>query len=464
MSEPPSAGGGAAAPTGRTPDPGREPMPPGIRYAYGFALTNALSFNLTLGAPMILFAKTLGAGPAVLGFIGALTPLLTVLQVPAARFIPRYGYRRFMLMGWSARTVFIFLTALLPVASALDASARLRLLLVFLFCFNLLRGISSGAWLPWITEVVPEAQRSRYLSTDGILLHLGGFCSLLLAGLFLGAETAPWKFSAVFLFSALAATASLECIRRIPEAPAAETSRRSGQPVPWRAIVFYPPFFKLVVFNLVFTVLAGSFGVFAVSWLRGNAGMAEGQILLLLSAGFLSAIGFYPVVRWRLDRLGSRRLLRFALLMMAGLLAVWTACAAGLLPAAPWLIAAVYFLWGAASAHFNLAGARLMMGTMPEMGRTHFYAFFSTIVSLGFGVSPILWGVALDLLGGWSARIGPALADRYTLFFACLIGVALLAALLVSWLEEAAPPAPSTGQKAAQVDAGLRRLGRLLHR
>lgn len=440
-------------------------MPAGVRAAYGFAFANALSFNITLGAPMILFAKSLGAGPALLGLIGSLTPLLTALQVPAARRIAGLGYKRFMLMGWSARTVFIFLIALLPVLGALGDGARLWLLAAFLFCFNLLRGISSGAWLPWITEVVPEGQRSRYLSVDGVLLHLGGFCSLLLAGLFLGLEAAPWKFCAVFLFSGAAAVASLECIRRIPEAGGSESARRSGVPVPWRAIVFYPPFFRLVVFNLVFTLVGGSFGIFSVAWLRGSAGLAEGVILVVLSASFLGAMVFYPVARAGVDRVGSRRLLRGALLVMAALLGVWACAAAGLAPADTRLVAALQFLWGMASAHFNLANTRLMMGTMPEMGRTHFFAFYSTIVSLGYAVSPVVWGAFLDALGERVAEVGPARVDRYALFFCGLMAAGLAAAWLAGRLAE-----PKAGERRApdaaeaEMDAGLRRMGRMLHR
>ncbi len=446
--------------------PERRPVLKGLGSAYGFVLTNALSFNITLGAPVILFAKALGASPGMLGVIGALTPLLTILQIPAAKYISRFGYRQFMLLGWSVRTIFIFLIALLPLLESLSANVRLGFLFVFLFFFNTLRGISSGAWLPWITEVVPEADRSRYLTTDGILLHLGGFCALLLSGLFLGGDGVAWKFSGVFLFSALAGAASLAFIRRIPEAPASEVSRLSGKMVPWRAIIFYPPFFKLVVFNLLFTMLAGSFGVFAVTWLRGNAAMPEGTILMLLSTSFLGAILSYPLVRRQLDRVGCRRVLRFALFVMTTIMIGWASCASGLVVATPWIVATLYIFWGVASAFFNLANARLMMSTMPEMGRTHFYAFFSTIVSLGFGLSPIFFGFVLDLLSDWAVRVGAMLIDGYVAFFMSLIFLGFVTASVVFCLEEKTDLELKTTSKKRifELDGALRRLGRLLHR
>ena len=62
------------------------PFPPGSLNFNGFSFFNAISFQIVLGAPVILYAKSLGATSLVLGTIAALTPLLTILQLVAARF------------------------------------------------------------------------------------------------------------------------------------------------------------------------------------------------------------------------------------------------------------------------------------------------------------------------------------------------------------------------------------------
>ena len=51
------AGFGSLMEAGRD-DPG---MPRGIGNAYGFSVLNALSFQMVLGGPMVLYAKALGA-------------------------------------------------------------------------------------------------------------------------------------------------------------------------------------------------------------------------------------------------------------------------------------------------------------------------------------------------------------------------------------------------------------------
>jgi MFS family permease len=142
-------------------EPGRE-LPAGFANLYVFAVFNALSYQPILGSPMVLFAKSLGASATVLGILAGMMPLLVITQIPAAKFVGRVGYRRFILAGWSVRVALIFLVALLPLTGGfLDRATQLVLLLALLLAFNVSRGIASAAWLPW--------SWSRPRSAGGIL-------------------------------------------------------------------------------------------------------------------------------------------------------------------------------------------------------------------------------------------------------------------------------------------------------
>ena len=136
--------------------------PDGARTANRFSLFNALSWQITLGSPVVLYAKRLGASATVLGVIASLLPLLMVLQLPAAKYLPKYGYRRFILAGWGSRTVIIFAMAGIPMLVMATAGAKLAMLVGCLVVFNLLRGMASGAWMPWISELIPESLRARF--------------------------------------------------------------------------------------------------------------------------------------------------------------------------------------------------------------------------------------------------------------------------------------------------------------
>src|SRR3989442_14116734 len=143
------------------------PFPVGLHNAFLFSLFNALSYQIVLTSPMVLYARTLGASATVLGIVAGMMPLLVIFQIPAASYIPRLGFKRFVYAGWGTRVMFIFAIALVPLTGGfLDAKNRLALMLGLLFCFNLSLGISCCAWLPWITLLVPASCRGKYLSRD----------------------------------------------------------------------------------------------------------------------------------------------------------------------------------------------------------------------------------------------------------------------------------------------------------
>src|SRR5258708_15977004 len=113
-------------------------FPPGLHNAYLFATFNAFSYQVVLNSPMVLYAKTLNASATVLGIITGMMPLLVIFQIPAASYISRVGYKRFVFAGWGTRVMFIFGMSLVPLTEVfLNEVSRLGLILALLFGFNL---------------------------------------------------------------------------------------------------------------------------------------------------------------------------------------------------------------------------------------------------------------------------------------------------------------------------------------
>src|SRR5436190_24173677 len=101
-------------------------FPPGLHNAFLFSTFNALSYPIVLSSPMVLYAKTLGASATVLGIIAGMMPLLVIFQIPAANYINRVGFKRFVFAGWGTRVMFVFAMALAPLTGKfLDESNRL---------------------------------------------------------------------------------------------------------------------------------------------------------------------------------------------------------------------------------------------------------------------------------------------------------------------------------------------------
>jgi MFS family permease len=413
--------------------------PPGSFNAHWFNFFNAISFQIMMGAPIILYAKSLGASSTVIGIVASFTPLLTVMQLPAARFLDRCGYREFVLGGWSLRTLFIFLVAGVPMLTFLEPASRMVLLVALLFFFNLLRGISSAAWLPWMAALIPAERRGRFLSLDQMFMVAGCLVSLGVSALVMGGSVEAWEYSLVFLVSAAGGALSLVFIKRIPEASSPEEVRRGSARVPWRAMLAYAPFARLLGFNLLFMAVLGSLGVFTVEFLGEKAGFAPSYVLLLSAFSFLGALAALPVCGALVDRTGSKPVMRLATGVVTAVIAGWFVLAAGVVPAAFWVVACMNLCAGAASATHNLANTRIIMATMPEMGRNHFFALFMVITSLGLGTAPVAWGLMLDLIGTFEAVTGPVIWRQHSFYFLALFAIGVLSCFGVSWLVEAPP-------------------------
>jgi MFS family permease len=411
-------------------------LPPGAYHVNGFAFFNAVSFQIILGAPVILYAKSLGASSLVLGVIAALTPLLAILQLPAARFLHRFGYRRFILAGWGTRTVFTIAIALLPVAPGLSDPLRLALLVAALLCFNILRGFASGAWLPWLTALVPPEMRGRFISRDQAFMNTGCLIALVVSAWVMAGKVDPWEYASVFGVGAAGALASLWFIRRVPDTSSAEEMRRSAVRVPWRAMLRFPPFARLLGFNLLYMLVSGGLGVFTVEFLVARGGFHEGTILLLGALAFGGALAGLAVAGPLIDATGSKLWLQRSLGLLAAVVAGWWAMAGEVVPVWPVLVGALNFLGGFGGAMFGLANTRKVMASVPQMGRNHFFALFTVVTSLGLGGAPVAWGAVLDTLGTLEVEWPLFILNRYSVYFGALLPLTLLALRSAGRLHE----------------------------
>ena len=400
-------------------EPRPDKLPHGIQNAFLFAAFNALSFQIVLGSPMVLYAKSLGASATVLGIIAGMMPLLVISQIPAANYINRIGYKRFVYAGWGTRVLFIFAIALVPLAGVLlDSGNQLALLIGLLFCFNLSRGISSCAWLPWITGLVPATVRGKYLASDAAVMNSASFVAILLSGFALGAAPHPWQFAALFAFSAVAGAISLGFLKKIPDVPTPENEPEGRGRVPWLDMLRFPPFWKLMRTVVAWSVAYGGMTAFTVAFLKARAGMPEGKVLLVSSVAFLGGLSSLWFVGSRLDRLGSKPVITVSLIVWMAVMAGWMALAGGAVPVELPAVVVLQFLMGLLAALVGMAANRLAMAIIPVMGRNHFFALYSVLGSVTLGLAPIGWGVLIDVVGDRHAQWLGLDWNRYTVFFA----------------------------------------------
>lgn len=425
-------------------------FPPGLNNAFRFSAFNALSFQVVLASPMILYAKSLGASATILGIIAGMMPLLVIFQIPAASHINRIGYRRFVVGGWSIRVLFIFAMALVPLTGGfLDPRNRLALLLALLFCFNLSRGISSCAWLPWITQLVPEDLRGKYLARDAAVQNLASFVTFLIAAATLSGDSKPWQFAALFAFSAVAGAVSLSFLKRMPDVPVPNEARQSTMSVPWLAMAGHPPFKKLLISVVAWSVAYGGISTFTVAFLKVHTGMSEGKILLISSMAFIGGVSSLALMAHRFDRVGSKPVLGASCAGWLLVLVGWVLLAGGVLPASLTIVLGLTFFMGLLAALANMANNRLAMAIVPAMGRNHFFAVFSVVTNVSLGLAPIAWGLLIDAASQYAPNWLGLQWNHYTVFFALAGAAFAVTFLLVRRLDE---------PKAASLEALLREI------
>src|SRR5260221_9430428 len=136
---------------GASPAP-QELMPQGVHNVYTFEVFNTASWSVVIGAPMLLFFQHLNATATVLAIAACLSPVLNILQMPAALYVEQVGYRRFVLSGWTTRSIFVIgipVVAFLP--HPFHRPTRILLMLSLSSIFNTLRGSTAFRMFPQFT-------------------------------------------------------------------------------------------------------------------------------------------------------------------------------------------------------------------------------------------------------------------------------------------------------------------------
>lgn len=365
--------------------------------AFLFQVFNTSSFYLIMGMPMMLYFKKLGASATVLGVLACLAALLNIFQIPAARFVEKIGYRSFVLRGWASRSVMIGAIALVAgLPLPMDVASRQILVIFLLFLFNTARGISLSGYLPWISAIVPETVRGRFLTIDQAASQTALLLTVALTGWFLRHTDSPQAFGLLFAMSMILAGFSLIFLRRIPDTPTAKNTSEEG--IPWRAMLGHPPFLRLLVFHAIMMLAMSGGGLIFIPFARDQLGCTDSEFMVLQ---LIWGIFYILTSLWAgkiLDRAGSRPVLFLAGFILAFHWLGWGSVAAHLLPFNWKTILLQQVTAGIGLALYNSAHMRLLMGTVPVMGRSHFFALFSVAASLVAGLAPLGWGMLTDAL------------------------------------------------------------------
>jgi MFS family permease len=441
-----------------------EPMPPGIGNIYVYEVFNAVSWIVVLGSPMLLYLQRLHASATILAIAAGLAPVMTILQIPAARYVEKIGYRRFVVNGWTARSLFIVgMTVVAFLPDSLDRTTRIVSMLFLSLGYNILRGISVCGVLPWFTHIVPESRRGEFLAKDqmsaaiAVIFALAGFSWIL------NGRERWYSFGILFCISTVSAFLGVRFLRRVPDV-AVEKIVNNPAPMPWKEMFFYPPFQRYIRYNVVVNVALGASGVFWVRFFRDSLHITDSN-MLMVGAITTSVLAFALFLASSIiDRTGSRPALTLSGIIFAGHFTIWACAAAGLIPGTWSLIIFQSVVSGLAGALWNLANVRAVIGLVPVMGRAHFLALYSVISSLTVAIIPLFWGPLIDGLEHWHVAWGWWTWNSFSLFYAVLAITMLAALVLLQDVEEPESMTWDVFTRELLVNTPARAVSRLINR
>jgi MFS family permease len=234
----------------------------------------------------------------------------------------------------------------------------------------------------------------------------------------------------------VAGAISLIFLKRIPDAEPPEKQVVSKDPVPWRAIASYKPFRKLLRMNVAWSVAYGGINAFTVAYLKVEAGMSEGSILIVTGLAFLGGLAGLGYFESRTDRLGSKPVVAFCLSIWMLIMLGWLLFGARVVAPRVGLVLPLELLMGFAYALVNMNNTRLAMVLAPMTGRSHFFALYSVVANLALGLAPVFWGLLIDAFGPREFHWRGFELNRFSFFFLCVFSVFALGLILCRKLDE----------------------------
>ncbi len=403
-----------------------------------FGFFNALTWQIGIGTPMVLFCEQLGASAFQVGLAYSFVFLLTPIQILATALLSVYGYKRVMLSGWAARSLFLlvplWLAIVAPRWGVQPWMAPTLVGSVFGFCF--FRTIGAAAIMPWLYSILPATARGRYFGSDQFISGVAGVGTLLAcAALFahLPIYTALLIQYGIALFGSYMSFTSL---RKLPGAPNPPPTKLARLVKDTPRHMFAPsPFRKFLWLAVCYAVVSTPIPPFLAYYLKVGPQLAAGQIMgfeVLRFAGVIVAAAF---IRRRIDSRGARPffLLTMVLYVLVGMF--WWSYLEGLMSGLG-VIYGAYFVLGLAAASWTIANLNYLPQVVEEENRALMVAVMGAVTACFGGLSPILWGLVLKADSALGAGID---VEMFQLFFLFVIGSVVVLSSLMARLAEDTP-------------------------
>ena len=371
------------------------------RWGLVFGFFNALTWQVAISTPMVLFVQWLGGTPVQVGLAYSFIFILTPVQIISTALLPRLGFRKVMLSGWAARGVFVAIPVVLALlAPRFPGAWAVNTLVGCVFFFCLLRAMGQCAFAPWIYALMPGDACGRYFAADQYVSGVGGALTLLACvGLFAWLPVQQALLGS-YLIALTGSVVSYFSLRRMPdgEKPAGTSVMKIVRDTPRH--MFRPSLFREYLWlSVIFAIIATPVPPFSAYYLKVGPHVPAGWIMALEVCRYLGVILAAGIMQTRMERHGAKPYLVAAALAHAVIAVYW------------WLalrngwtnivgLGAAYFLVGAATAALIAGNLNFLAKITAPEDRTLMVSVHAAAIACIGGLSPVLWGFFLKGGGG----------------------------------------------------------------
>jgi DHA1 family multidrug resistance protein-like MFS transporter len=336
-----------------------------------------------------LYARDLGAGPAMVGVVmGASTVTGILLKLPAGAWSDILGRRPMLIAG-----ALIFAT--LPFVYLGVAS------LAALICVRAVHGSATAIFGPVasasLSDIAPPERRATWLSTYATVQGLGQSLGPVIAGYLVAVRRYDLAF---FVAGMLACTTPLLAARWPVRAPATVVVRRSTHFRQAIADVVRDPLILLTSLTQAAQfLLHGALSAFLPLFAHETLGLTPAQLGWIFSVQMVTTLATRPLIGALSDRIGRRSLIVAGLMLCSGaVMAISFAGSATLLTAALLSYAVGVAITSAASAAYITDLSR-----RTRYGTAH--GVFGSIYDVGDAMGPLFGGLLVAAVGyAWMFR------------------------------------------------------------
>ena len=402
------------------------------RWGLVFGFFNALTWQVAISTPMVLFIQWLGGSPVQVGLAYSFIYILTPVQIISTALLPRHGFRKVMLSGWAARGVFVAIpVGLTFLAPQFPGAWAANTLVGCVFFFSLLRAIGQCAFAPWIYALMPGDACGRYFAADQYVSGIGGALTLLVCvGLFAWLPVQQALFAA-YAIALTGSVASYFSLRKMPDGqkPAEMSIMTIVRDTPRH--LFRPSLFREYLWlSVFFAIIVTPVPPFSAYYLKVGPHLTAGKIMALEVCRYLGVILAAGLMQTRIEKQGARPFLVAAALAHAVIAVYWWFALRG-----NWTglagLGTAYFLVGAGTAAVIAANLNYLAKITPVENRTLMVSVHAAAIACIGGFSPMVWGFFLKSGAGAAMSV-----TGFQWFFVSLFVGSLLLAWRIAQLPE----------------------------